>query len=308
MAAKKKLISPFADNDDIDAEIEEENPVVDLDAEEEDDDPAEPAPKTRKEKKAERTWMNKADRDALERKAIEAEARADADRRALQQVTMMASQFARPQQQQADPIDQELERVNHERVALDDLYAARYRDTQNPLTQDELKKFKEQAVALEDRKTGLIVHKVNRQQGIGPQQNAGEQAVRAYLASNYAEASQDRRALAHAGGVQAMEAAAGKDPWSVEVINKAMDSAERAFKLGKHKFGEPHEPDPNLRDRYVGAPRGSTGRGGGGGERKVVMNKEYREMANKAFPHIKDDAKRWAHWAKTTGMGQGDED
>lgn len=303
-----KKTNPFS-QDDIDDEIETpKDPVVDLEEEEdEEEEPGAPKP-TRQEKKASRTWMNREEKERLERQAIEAEARANASAAALSEVTRMAQMFRAPQtQQQVDPIDAELERANAERIALDDHYAARYRDANNPLTPEELKSFKDKAVALEDRKTTLIAEKVARRNGMAQQQSAGEQAVRAYLAANFPEASQNRAALAFAGGIQQTEAALGKDPWSVEVINKAMTEAERQFKLGKHGRGAPREPDPVLRDRYVAAPRGTSGGASKGGEPGFVMLKEYRQMADKAFPHIKDDAKRYRHWVKQVGMKGDDE-
>jgi hypothetical protein len=303
-----KKTNPFSQDDDIDAEIEEtpKDPVVDLEAEEDDEEEGDPKP-SRKEKKASRTWMNREEKERLERQAIEAEARAVASAQALQQVTQMAQMYARPQQQtQSDPIDAELERANAERIALDDHYAARYRDSNNPLTQEELKGFKDRAVALEDKKTMLIAEKVARRSGMQQQQSAGEQAVRAYLAANFPEASQSQQALAYAGGIQAQRAAEGKAPWSVEVIHEAMTAAEKRFAMGKYRSGAPREPDPVLRDRYVAAPRGASGGSSKGGERTVTMTKEFRQMADKAFPHIKDDGKRWRHWAKE--VGQGDEE
>ena len=122
------------------------------------------------------------------------------------------------------------------------------------------------------------------------------------------EASQSEQALKWAGGIQAQRAAEGKQPWSVEVIHEAMTAAEKRFSLGKHKQGAPREPDPNLRDRYVGAPRGASG-GSSKSETSFTMLPEYRTMANKAFPHIKDDHKRWKHWVKEVGLGiKGDEE
>ena len=295
-----KNSNPFSAVDDDDFEsatTKEKEPVVDLDAEPDEPDEPERGP-SRQEKKSSRTWMNKDDRERLERAAMEAEAKANAATLALQQIAPFIQQAQYQQRPpQVDPIDTEIERASSDRQALDREYEARYKDTRNPLTAEELDKFRKRATDLDDRRTVLLTQKTLRQSGMAPQNREAE-AVRAWLVANHAEATQNQQAIGWAQGVQQQEQAMGKNPWSVEVLEKAMDSAERQFKLGRYKNGAQREPDPNLRDRYAGPPRSASAAPGRKGDRKVVMDKTARAMADAAFPHIKDDRKRWEHWAK----------
>jgi hypothetical protein len=306
-----KQTNPFSIDDEIDDAAppkEPKEPVVDLDDEEEEDAEEEAPKPSRLAKKGERTWMNKSERERLEREAIEARATANATTLALQQVTQLAQQYARGSQQQApqsSPIDQELERATTERAALDREYQLRVMDRSNPLTQDEANKLREKAIQLDDKRSELISVRAMQRAGVGAS-NPQADAIRSYLVANHPEAFQNQAAMNFAEGVQRSESAAtGKHPYDMSVVQKAMAAAERQFGLGRYRQGAAREPDPNLRERYTGAPRGASGGAPKKGERQVVMTKDYQRMADAAYPHIKDQKKRWAHWAKEVN---GDDD
>lgn len=295
-----KNASPFSQ--DIDDEIDgppvkvvaPKDPVVDLDAD--DDDDEEPVGPSRLEKKRSRKWMSVEERERLagiERENVQNKARADAATLALQQIAPLLQQN-RQQAQRVDPIDAELDRADADRARLDREYTLRVKA--GGMTEDEADGFRKQAVALERTQQTLIAQKAIR--GMTPQTNHAEQAIRTWLVANHPEGSREQRVLDYAEGIQKMEYASGKDPWSPEVMSKAMNAAEAHFKVGKYKYGASREPDPVLRDRYAGAPRSSSGGSGGkgGGARKVAMDETMIVMANAAFPHIKDDAKRYKTW------------
>lgn len=279
-----------------------DDPVLDLEDEEDeegDTEPEVPRP-TRKEKKASRTWMPREEKERLERETIEAKAQALAAQQAMQmfQQTLQRLPLGGQQQPQKDPADDELERIDEERLALEREYASRMGDTTNKVTPDELEKFRKRAMKLDRRQTEVITARQVRGMNLAPQRNEQETIIRNYVATRYPEASQDQRALQWAQSIQMQEVADGKPMWSSETIDKAMDAAERKFRLGKYKNGTPpREPDPVLRDRLQSTPRSSNG-APAKGQKSIVMTKEFRQMADAAYPHIKDERKRWARWAK----------
>lgn len=300
MAAKK--LKGF---DDIDAETagpEPEAPedtVVDLDAETDEDDDHEEQRPTRKEKKGRRTWMNAEAREELERRALAAEAQAQANANAFNAVQALIQRLPTGQQapQQTDPIDGELERVDKDYLSLQQRYRMRAGDTKNPITEKEMEELNLEALKLDRKRTELAVAKHTRG-GPAPQQmDPRQQAFQMYVFSKWPEAASTPAALQFAHSKQLEAQAMGKNPLSMEVIDSAMDAAERQFRLGKYKSGAPRSPDPVLRDRYQSAPRGSSG-SANNGPRQVTMTKELRRMADKAFPHIKDEKKRYEKFAR----------
>lgn len=301
--AAAKLKGYDTDEDETPEEESSPDPVLNMEEDEEDDEddtePEVPKP-TRKEKKASRTWMPAEEKERLIREAAEAKAAASANAQAMQllQQTLQRLPLGGPQQPQKDPADDELERIDDERLALEREFASRVNDTKNLITKEEQEQFRRRALKLERRQTEVITNKQVRGMGIAPQRNEQETIIRNYIATRFPEASQSQQALNWAEGVQKQMMAEGKQPWSTEVIDAAMDSAEKRFKLGKYKNSTPkQEPDPVLRDRLQSTPRSANG-SPLKGQKTIVMTKEFRQMANAAYPHIKDEKKRWAKWAK----------
>lgn len=300
--AAEKLKGFDTEEDETPEEESSADPVLNMEDDEEDDDEDEPpAPKpSRKEKKASRTWMPAEEKERLIREAAEAKATAAANERAMAmlQQTLQRLPLGGQQQPQKDPTDDELERIDEDRLALEREYASRVNDTKNLITQDEMNQFRKRAMKLERRQTEVITNRTIRGMGVAPQRNEQETIIRNYVATRFPEASQSAQALAWAEGVQKQMMAEGKNAWSTEVIDAAMDSAEKRFKLGKYKNSTPkQEPDPVLRDRLQSTPRSANG-SPLKGQKTITMTKEFRQMANAAYPHIKDEKKRWAKWAK----------
>jgi len=301
--AAEKLKGFDTEEDETPDEESSPDPVLNMEDDEEDDEDEppklEPKP-SRKEKKASRAWMPAEEKERLIREAAEAKAAAVANANAMQllQQTLQRLPFGGQQSQQRDPVEQELESIDEERLALEREYASRVNDTKNLISQDEMNQFRKRAVKLERRQTEAITAKQIRGMGIAPQRNEQETIIRNYVATRYPEASQDQRALMFAEGVQKQLMAEGKQQWSTEVIDAAMDAAEKKFRYGKYKNGTPaREPDPVLKDRLQSTPRSANG-SPLKGQKQIVMTKEFRQMANAAYPHIKDEKKRWAKWAK----------
>lgn len=308
MAAKKK-VNPFVDEGEGDGtpETVESEPVISLDDEddgEEDDDPVDrsgPA-QSRQEKRASRSWMNRQEREQIIRERDDARAQAERDRIAAHQATVWAQQIAQqaPQQTQKDPIDEAEDLVKRERSVLFAEYQARVSKGVPP--PEEQAKYEERAQALERRATEIQVARTVRNMGLAPQnpQQAQREAFVANLRQRYPEVMASPAALTFAGGIQAQLKARGRGEWDADVIDEAMTGAEKEFRIGKHKTTQrqTREPDPVLRDRYAGAPRGSSGGSRGEGPQKVSMTKEMRKMANAAYGHIKDEPTRYKMWYK----------
>lgn len=306
-----KNSSPFSNLDDDTDELpskgkepgKDPDPVIDLDAEVEED--AEPE-LSRTEKKARRTWMNADERERLEREAAENRAAAAASAAALDRVTQALSRMAPAQQPapQRSQIDDEIDRAAADRVALDREYTTLYQA--GKLTETDAERLRARAIELESKQIDLRVQRGIQQNGGGQQVNPQQQAIVSYIVGRYPEASQNPQVMAYAEGIQRTLAATGKPAWAASTIDEAMDAAEKWAHLGKYKQGAPHAPDPVLRDRLAGAPRGSTGASEKEGGRTFTVTKEFRRMADKAFSHITDPAKRYRHAYKMTHE-QGDE-
>lgn len=305
MSIKKK--NPFVDEGEGEGTPEpaEKEPVIDLDAEEEDPiDSATPASPSRQEKRAARAWMNRDEKERLQREAEEGrKAREEAQQAILQaqQATAWAQQLASQGQRQQvrDPIDDAEDLWKRERTLLNKEYQQRFAETKGAMTPDEVKKFEDRAIEIENRGTQLQVQRALR--GMGVQQQdprvAQVEAFKANLMQRYPDVVRSPQALLYAEGEQRKAAARGQDPWSPTVIDAAMQAAERDI-LNKRPQ-QSRTPDPVLRDRLAAPPRGASGGGGREeGPRQVTMTKEMRKMANAAFPHIKDEAKRYSTWYK----------
>lgn len=301
--AAEKLKGFDNEEDETPDEESSPDPVLNMEDDEEDDEDEPPKldPKpSRKEKKASRTWMPAEEKERLIREAAEAKAAAVANANAMQllQQTLQRLPFGGQQPQQRDPVDQELESIDEERLALEREYASRVNDTKNLVTPDEMNQFRKRAMKLERRQTEAITQRQIRQMNLAPRQDEQATIIRNYVATRYPEASQNQQAMQWAHGVQQQLVAEGKPMWAAETIDAAMESAEKRFKMGKYKNSNPpREPDPVLKDRLQSTPRSANG-SPLKGQKQIVMTKEFRQMANAAYPHIKDERKRWAKWAK----------
>lgn len=87
------------------------------------------------------------------------------------------------------------------------------------------------------------------------------------------------------------------EPDSAATVKKAMDATRVAFNIGRSTA-----PTESQRARFVAPPRGGNGGGGGSeGPTSIKMTKEFRGMADAAYPEIKDDKERYRKWANGPG-------
>jgi len=312
MAASKKR-NPFVDEGEGEGEPESpvKDPVLEL-SDDDDDDPIDaptPSGPTREDKRKNRAWMNREDKDRLERENQELKARADQAILQAQQATTYAQQAVQYSQQNQprhgysnDPIDHAAGLLARERKVLNQEYQNRYAEAgRRPISAEEQQAFEARAEELEQRNVQIGVARALRAQGLGqhnPQQTQAD-VLRIQITQKYPEASQHQAALVYADGVQKQLVATGAQPYSQDTIDKSMDAAERQFRLGKYKNGVPQTPSPQMRERLQGSPRGGGSGGGEKSEGQVVMTKEMRKMANAAYGHIKDEGKRYKAWYKS---------
>jgi hypothetical protein len=273
--------------------MDEESPVIDLNAEE----PAREEP-SRDEKKRNRF------RDAQER--------AEAAERELvhyRQLTQTLQQHAPPPQQpQEDPrvgeVDQRLADARRRRKIMFQEFNARA-STQDPsrrLNQPDIDDYERKSNEIEDEIGGLVFQRNHIRNAPDPRREF-ERSQQVALYTTYQDVYDHRD---HQGQNPALDYANGyalqhKHSWKgnpQELVDKAMQEARRIIlKRGR--------PAPDVRARAAlsgeGAGATTTGENRTNSEQSITMNKTFRKLANAAFPHIKDSTERFTKWAKGPG-------
>lgn len=267
--------------------------------EDDDDDEIEPEERpSRRERRAERgRSLVAAERERAER----AEREAAEHRRLLHEALNRM-----PQQQQQPRPDPEKERLENEAESLrqqQEGLTARYAQLQRDkqLTPELDEKMRREAWALRDKiAANDIARFAPRQQQ--PQQQMTEQQViaaanRARLMQEHADVVGNPRAAAafRAEWTKLLHVRNEPDTWAT--LEKAMDLARREVGLPP-KGGRP-APTSGAKRKYSGVSRG--GGGGAEGRTTVTMTKELKEMADAAYPHIKDAKKRYQHFVNRNG-------
>jgi hypothetical protein len=269
-------------------------------------EPEEDRPSRRERRRARGEDIIQAERqraDAAERRAQEA-------LQAMQQlaqrpVIVQAPQpQQQPQQPQQNPYEYEayLLRQEQERVTMAYNDAARRGDHAT------LQQLEQQAWSVRDRmeKNAFRRNYAEIQREMPQRQQASQQQItpeviqaevaKVQLMEKHGDVISDRRA-ANIFRAKYAEALAMDQPDNWDTIDRVAEQTRMQLRM-KPKNGK--VTTDAQRARFGGMRTGATGTPDTG--RKVVkMDKFARSLADAAFPHIKDDGKRYQHWANTVG-------
>lgn len=267
--------------------------------EKDDDDEAEAKPtetpeerESRRERRRERGRLYKEAQELRER--LERQEREFADHRSrtdreMQILRMERAVAQAPKREEEDPVAKELDGVFAEEDALLARWGALTPEQQAANREEYVSKMR----AIE-RKKGVAYAKA----AIPKQQQAPQMDERTVhqtiLRGKYPKVYGDQRALAYAHSIYNAKVARGAVD-SMDLADEVMRETMAEFGLG-----DPPDVSDAERRRHVSTPRG--GRMGAAPKpRTIVMTKEYKEMANAAYPHIKDEKQRHAKWAQEVG-------
>jgi len=292
MAIKKKteVLDPIDDT-----EAPEEGTVdVSLEEADDDDEPAAPDPTggpSRREKKAARQSLREAAAAADTLRAEkESLARELAEERAQRAAAVGFAHGVREAGGHApkDPLDVEAEQLRREN---DDLIQA-YTAVQNKLTPEQTAEWRKRAEDLEERKFELRARRRERQAAPSPQQRAADENMQ-LLRARYPDVCSNPRAFQEAVLEHRLRVTQGSpDNW--DTTDQVMKSVRGRYKMGD---SGKREVDPTLSRKLSGQSKGASG-GGGDPPTAVRLKPIDVENALAAFPHIKDEKVRLAHYAK----------
>lgn len=268
-----------------------------------DDDADDPKP-SRRERRNQR-----ADRlvEEANRRADAAERMANENARALQQLATrpVIAQVQQPQQPQPDPYDYEAHQLRQHQIGLVQRYNQAQREGNAALVQQ----IEQESYELKDRMDANTYIRNVRRYGVPqqPQQpgisqaeldrKVKERAVQDRFAEQYPDIHENRDASnVFIANYNRFLGIGRKDGW--DTVKLAAEETRRDRRM-PHPEGKP-APSAATRARLSGMSVGSSG-ASAGAPKVVRMGKMQQKLADAAFPHIKDDAKRYQHWANTAG-------
>lgn len=274
---------------------------IDLEEAEEavEDDEQAPASKTRWQRRQER-YRQMQDREQEASRRAEAAEKREADARQLLATMQghLAQQFAaqqRPAEKVPDPLDARLDSLFNEQ----DLLYREYNSRSNQMTAAEHADFAKRQRALSRQMMEIGGELAVRKLGVGrndPEQTRS-QIVAQELHMRHGDVLRDERMRMYADGVWRQLRAKGReDDWST--IDDAFDQTRKAFGL-RPKNGAT-APSAGYKAKLQGNPRGMGGNGSEG-RQVVTMTKEFQQMANAVYEHVKDPQKRYRMWAAGPG-------
>lgn len=279
------------------AEDEESGTTVDLEDEGGDDDGEEPAaeaggqqqrPKTRADKKRERGQL-RADHERTTRENQELKdriARLEGAVGRSVETTRRETQTARDQD---DPTETALNDVYEQQQTLQMQIDA----LGNKITKEQLDRFQRQARQLETRKSELIAERVGRRNAPQPGQVEHQADLRA-MQMQYPDVYRNAAALRWSQGRYHQIVARDATKEGLEGIRMALDDSRKEFGLRRDP------PTETERSKFSGVHRG----GGGttaAAPTSIKLTKGQMKMADTAYSHIKDKAKRYKLWASKAG-------
>jgi hypothetical protein len=274
---------------------------------EEEDDGAEttqPERPSRKERRQNRF------KEAMER-AERAEQAAAAQAQRLAQLEQMVRGGGQQVPQQQGPsvqdYDNALSANQKEQLWLSKQYQIRLNQLQGQMAAEEEEDWLRRNGELKDREQALRIEKVAMANGYRPQQQQ-ENPVVVMLRAEYHDVEGNPAAKAYAQAFYRSAVARGEAE-GLPLLRKALDYG-REWLGGDGQAPRPGgraKPTAQTQSRFTGsAPGASPARGGGDSRQNTRVTlpdglsmKDFKRMADKAFPHIKDDGKRYTHYYKT---------
>ena len=264
----------------------DEDPVVRLDEPEDDEPDERPEPErpSRQERRQNRYSEMKSEAQAAREEAAQMKGRLDAMEAYMRHT---AESRGAPAPEPPDEMKELL--TAKEQLASE--YSLAYQAGQ--ITPELYKRYQERYQQVEDR---IADARIERRIGAASA-NIRQQVEREALRAQHADVYDNPRAAQWARGYYHQQLAKGRRD-DRALHDESIEQARAEFKLSGRGA-----PTRESRARYAGS---STGGGSGAAAaqpeaREIVMTKEFRRMANAAFPHIKDDASRYKAWAKTQG-------
>ncbi len=285
-----------ADTDDDDDEFE-------VGAEDDDDDDVAPAQRPSRQQRRQERGNN---REQQWQEQL-AEARKDAaEQRALFAALINGQQQQRqaPATPQVDPeeakLNDEIKGLEKQRRALIDRHQTLQANKQ--LTQEQHDRMQDEDFELR-QSIAKAQHKLfapRQQQGMSPQQIQA-MGIQQRMQMDHGDVVGRPTAFAFYQATY-REAREKGAPESWETVEKAMAKARQLAGLPP-KGGRP-APSAGTRAKFEGAPRGGGAGGAGGGRAVVKMTAQVKELADAAYPHIKDEKKRYQHYANVHGKSK----
>lgn len=259
--------------------------------EEDDDEPAERPPETAETRRRNRY------REQIER-ATAAEVRSrqlEEENRALREMQLHALRqqpFAQPSAQTADPLDTEIKSTQAQRRRLFDVYTLAVQN--RALQPGDQERYIEESEALEEKMQGLRIKKHLRDNTprVDPQVEEFN-----YVRNSNPDVFGNPRAVMTLQSIYYRKRAQDR-PDSRETLEEAIDETRKELRLGPYRNMPVSQ---NTKEKYTGVPRGMGTNANEAQPVQIKMDKHMRKMADAAFPHIKDQNKRYQQWANTAG-------
>lgn len=292
--------SAIAGSDDEDTEIEIGGDDDD-DGDGDDADDTEPAPQARG-TRSDRRRARGLDRSAIEEANKRAE-RAEAATRLLIERWQPPQPQPQPQQKPAEPdaLDSEYDGLIAQQSNLQNKLNAAY---ERKASQTEIDAIQKEGFDLRKKfssneyRRNLRDHGGGQQSGMTPRQ-VEAQVAQARMRDEHGDVlGRKDAALYFQGAFQQLMATGKPDDWNT--IAEAAEAARKHFRMPS-KVKRP-APTPQQQQRLAAVPRGAGPRAEEPAQRRTIkMTKENKRMADEAFPHIKDQAKRHQKWANEVG-------
>jgi hypothetical protein len=264
-------------------EVEE----IPVDSDDDDEEPAAASP-SRDDKKRERG-----------RRFSEEKVQAERERDELRQqnerlLRVLESQRPSGQPASTGPDMKDIEERRQKLTEDRRLVAERIAYLGNKITPEQEKEIIDRVSKIDDELYDLRAEKRERQKQASERSKPQVPEEVGYIRSKFHHVLRNGDAARYAQGEYLRLRAKGH-PDGPETFERSLQEAEREFRLGNTDVSR------GQRDKYSGAPSGAGGNGGSGGPRTIRMTPDRMKQADAAFPHIKDEKKRYEHFAKTVG-------
>lgn len=295
----KQTAREAIDDDDLDDDVDTEDPADEGEPLEASDDTDDEEPKpSRKEKKQYRGRIRNLETELEDERRRRRELEESAHYASVQRIAT----GGQVQQQQKDPLEDEIDALYDKKVRFQEEYSAV--TAQRKLTDAEHAKYTKEAIELDKQiqRANARAAGAGHQQQVDPNQMAGHVRLQAFMEKNQDVYSHHDRIRVN--GQMYPRAAVWADtrykqlltegyPPTEETAGKAVEEARQRFLKG----GSAPSRD-SARERFSGPPRSSNGQTGG--RVTVQMNSTRKRLAEAMFPSMKPE-QAWQKWANGPG-------
>lgn len=237
--------------------------------------------------------------EAANRRAEAAERMAQENAAALRQLATRPVYAQMPQAPQQDPYEVEWENMRQQQEGLQERFNTAQRAGDAAAAQRiqqeswQLRRAMDRNAFIRNMRE-LGVPQQPQQPGLS-KEDLERTIVQRRFADEHPDIANDPKAAqAFSGNYQRFLAMGQQDGW--ELVNKVAEATRQDMRMQ----GKRPAPTAAERSRLTGMSVGSSG-ASRSGPKVVKMGKMQQRLADAAFPHIKDEAKRYQHWANTAG-------